>query len=64
MKEFIVSENELKIEPGKKVREIIRCKDCKYHQQYYADKYRCFLWCETGIAVLDDGFCNYGKRKN
>lgn len=43
--------------------EIIRCKDCKYCEHWYADKGRCFLWHEDGIDVFEDGFCNYAKRR-
>lgn len=43
--------------------EIIRCKDCKYCEHWYADKGRCFLWHESGIDVFGDGFCNYAKRR-
>ena len=43
--------------------EIIRCKDCKYCEHWYADKGRCFLWHEGGIDVFGDGFCNYAERR-
>lgn len=43
--------------------EIIRCKDCKYCEHWYADKGRCFLWHEDGIDVFGDGFCNYAERR-
>lgn len=44
--------------------EIIKCKDCKYCEHWYADKGRCFLWYEGGIDVFGDGFCNYAERRN
>ena len=43
--------------------EIIRCKDCKYCEHWYADKGRCFLWHEGGIDVFEEGFCNYAERR-
>ncbi len=43
--------------------EIIRCKDCKNSEHWYADRRRCFLWVEDGISVFDNGFCNYAKRR-
>lgn len=43
--------------------EIIRCKDCKYCEHWYADKGRCFLWHESGIDVFEEGFCNYAERR-
>ena len=45
------------------LKSIVRCKDCKHSEYWYGDKSRCFLWHETGIDVFDNGFCNYGKRK-
>ena len=42
---------------------LVRCKDCEHSEPWYGDKSRCFLWHETGIDVFNDGFCNYGKRK-
>ena len=42
---------------------IIHCKDCKYCEHWYWDKGRCFLWVKDGIDVFEDGFCNYGTRK-
>ena len=43
--------------------ELIQCNDCKHSEPWYSDKSRCFLWHETGIDVFNDGFCNYGERK-
>ena len=43
--------------------DIIRCRDCKYCEHWYADKGRCFLWHEGGIDVFKDGFCNYAERR-
>ena len=43
--------------------DIIRCKDCKYCEHWYADKGRCFLWHEGGIDVFEEGFCNYAERR-
>lgn len=43
--------------------EVVRCKDCKYSEHWYRDKARCFLWNEDGIEIFEDGYCNYGRRK-
>lgn len=43
--------------------EIIRCKDCKNSEHWYADRRRCFLWAEDGISVFDNGFCSYAERR-
>lgn len=42
---------------------VVRCRECKYSQPWYADKSRCFLWHESGIDVFNDGYCSYGERK-
>lgn len=42
---------------------VTRCKDCIHCEHWYADKGRCFLWHEGGIDVFEDGFCNYGERR-
>lgn len=54
---------DLKNLPTADVVEVVRCKDCKYCEHWYADKGRCFLWHESGIDVFEDGFCNYGERR-
>lgn len=43
--------------------ELVRCKDCKNSEHWYGDRRRCFLWNEDGVSVFDNGFCNYGERK-
>ena len=43
--------------------EVVRCKDCK-HMKIDRNGYRwCLVW--TGINSMgDEGFCNYGERKD
>ena len=53
----------LKNDPDSEWVEVIRCKDCKYCEHWYADKGRCFLWHDGGIDVFEDGFCNYAERR-
>lgn len=43
--------------------EIVRCGYCKHSKPWYGDKSRCFFWNEDGIDVFNDGFCNYGKKR-
>ncbi len=43
--------------------EVVRCRECRHSESWYADKSRCFLWNEDGIDVFNDGFCSYGKRR-
>lgn len=50
--------------PSTDVVEVVRCKNCKNSEHWYRDRRRCFLWSESGIAVFEDGFCNYGERKD
>ena len=42
---------------------VVRCKDCKHSELWHSDRRRCFLWCETGNSVWDDGYCSYGERR-
>lgn len=44
--------------------DVVRCKDCKHSTEWYRDKRRCFLWCEDGIDVFEDGYCSYWEKKN
>lgn len=59
---YKASRHELELLPSAQP-EIVRCKDCKYCEHWYADKGRCFLWHEDGISVFEDGFCNYAERR-
>ncbi len=54
--------------PAADVVEVVRCKDCKYSKHWYRDKRLCRLWYgeekpSAPIDVFDDGFCNYGERR-
>ena len=49
--------------PAADVRPVVLCKDCKHSDPWYSDKSRCFLWHEDGIDVFNDGFCNYGEKR-
>lgn len=49
--------------PAADVRHVVLCRDCKHSEHWYADKSRCFLWHESGIDVFNDGFCNYGEKR-
>lgn len=57
------AESEIECAPTVDAVPVIRCKDCKNSDPWYADERRCFLWSENGISVFDDGFCNYAERK-
>ena len=45
------------------ITEVVRCKDCK-HMEVTPDCLRwCYVW--NGINGMgDEGFCNYGERKD
>ena len=53
----------MKTAPAVDAVEVVRCRDCKNSEHWYADRRRCFLWHENGVSVSDGGFCNYGERK-
>lgn len=61
---LLFADNKLKQLPSVDAVEVVRCKDCKHSTEWYGDRRRCFLWCEDGISVFEDGFCNYGDRKD
>ena len=43
--------------------EVVRCKDCKYMKMTPDNWLWCNAWC--GINGMgDEGFCNYGERKD
>lgn len=49
--------------PAADVRPVVFCRDCKHSTLWYSNKSRCFLWHEDGIDVFNDGFCNYGEKR-
>lgn len=54
--------------PAADVVEVVRCSECKYSEHWYRDKRLCRLWYgeenpSAPIDVFDDGFCNYGERR-
>lgn len=54
----------LKALPSENVQPVVQCKYCKHSTEWYGDRRRCFLWCEDGIGVFEDGYCNYWDRKD
>lgn len=45
---------------------VVRCRDCKHQIERGYAQYR-FKWCEVWRRINgmgDDGFCNYGERKD
>ena len=40
--------------------EVVRCKDCVHSKHWYRDKRLCSIW---DMDVWEDGYCNYGERK-
>ena len=47
--------------PATDVVEIVRCRDCKYHEDTSITEYEhCYL---IGKTVRHDDFCSYGERK-
>lgn len=65
MKEYIVQEwyDNIGILQQKRIKELIRCKDCAWVKWSERDKrYECH--CHIPIfAVLPDGFCDKGEEK-
>ena len=42
---------------------LIRCGECKHSKEWYRDRRFCYLWAEAGVSVFEDGYCNYGERR-
>lgn len=70
MSEIIVKMNDrhIKLKGGEYVRDIVRCKDCKYwsEQDKKSPFYRgtdCIRYGGMGMATADD-FCSYGEVSN
>ena len=57
-----VAQNNIRKISAADVVEVVRCKNCANSKHWYADKRRCFLWCESGIGVHDNDYCSYGER--
>lgn len=62
IEEYHVSDG--KFQHWVEIQPTVRCKDCKHSTEWYGDRRRCFLWCEDGISVFEDGFCNYWDQKD
>ena len=61
MREYIVSlSGDWANKQGEKLTEIVRCRDCKYHQ--HNSYHRCDLY-TVSHEVEPDGFCAWAKRK-
>ena len=47
-----------------KVLEVVRCKDCKYKNNYtYKNAYICDRF-KGNVFVVDDDYCSYAERKS
>lgn len=42
--------------------EVVRCKDCVHMKEQFNARY-CEIWCMFN-GMGDEGFCNYGERKD
>lgn len=51
--------------PSADVVEVVRCKDCKYHEELLNDKDgNVICWVNDIDVVVDgNGYCSYGERK-
>lgn len=48
--------------PAADVVEVVRCKDCVHMTEHFGARF-CEVWAMFNCAG-DDGFCNYGERKD
>jgi hypothetical protein len=42
--------------------EVVRCKDCVHQKEHHNGRF-CDVWCMFN-GMGDEGFCNYGERKD
>lgn len=61
--EHYVRVRTIELMPIADVVEVVRCRDCVHYKQWYRDRGLCDLWARDGISVFNDGFCNYGERR-
>lgn len=48
----------------KEVGELVRCKDCKHHEDFLFDDDKVLCWVhDVDIVVAKNGYCSYGERK-
>ena len=60
LKDKCVDANDIMRFPTEDAVPVIRCKDCKYHEQAYQGA----IWCDTIEAFADENwFCATGERK-
>ena len=54
-----------KDEQGRELVAVVRCKDCKHMSisKNYAPMRFCDVWCDYN-GMGDEGYCNYGERKD
>lgn len=63
MKEAIIklTSDRIKIKGGEYVRDLVRCKDCKWSKANGT-----YQWCgrlDSTARITADDFCSYGERK-
>ena len=59
--EIIVKmDKHIKLKGGSYVRDLIRCKDCKYFLPVNNAPSEC---ASTGLDVMEDDFCSYAEEK-
>ena len=46
--------------------EVIRCKDCKHHEDFlFGDNDKVLCWVhDVDVVVAKNGYCNYGERED
>ena len=62
--EYLIKDDALHIIdsfPAADVAEVVRCRECKYHEDTSVTEYE--HCCLIGKTVRHDDFCSYGERK-
>ena len=66
MSEIIVKmkSDYIKIKGGEYIRDLVRCKDCKYssHNKVYGCRFEPFDTSENGGRMYSNDYCSFGER--
>lgn len=54
----------IKAAPAVEAVEVVRCKDCKFYQDWGDGNITCRLWTDQwDAAIIPDAFCSHGERR-
>lgn len=57
-----INHGPIDIDLGPDVVEVVRCKDCRYHQDAIINNKGVLICPVSGMGVTEMGYCSYGAR--